>query len=180
MSSTTRRLPRKTIIGIVALALVAVAGAAFALYLLTAKVTGSATTNTLSQTWTSGVAPSGVGSTGTTCTANITGGASAGNNLNIVVAGYPGDTCTITAQNKVDGSESAKVTGINLVNLPTGWTAELDPTTCGATVGSTVSLVKFKITVGPSGSTSSLGGGLSLSPVSQVPGTPTCAVQTGA
>jgi hypothetical protein len=119
-----------------------------------------------------------VGSPGTTCSASVSG-SGAGNALSVGVAGYPGDTCTITAQMKVDGSESAKVTGINLTNLPTGWTAEVDPATCGKTISSTVGLVTFKITVGPSGSTSSLGGGLSLSPVSQVSGTPTCAVQTG-
>lgn len=175
-----RRLPRKTIVVVVAGALALVAGVAFALYLLTAKVTGTAQTNSLSTTWTSGVAPSGVGSTGTTCTAAINGGIVAGNNLGIGIAGYPGDTCTITAQMKVDGSENAKITGINLTNLPTGWTAELDPASCGQSIGSTPSTVKFKITVGPSGQTSSLGGGLSLSPVSQVSGSPTCTVQTGA
>lgn len=41
-------------------------------------------------------------------------------------------------------------------------------------------LVSFKITVGPSGSTNGLAGGLTLSPVSQVPGSHTCSVQTGA
>ncbi len=179
-NASRRRMPRKTLVGVGVLALTLIGGVAFALYLLTAKINGTAQTNSLSTTWTSGVAPSGVGSSGTTCTASISGGIVPGNALSIGVAGYPGDTCTVTAQMKVDGSESAKITGVNLTNLPTGWTAEVDPATCGKTIGSAPASVTFKITVGPSGSTSSLGGGLSLGPVSQVPGTPSCAVQTGA
>lgn len=174
-TTTRRRIPRKTLIIASVAVLLAVAGVAFALYLMTAKVTGTASTNTINYSWAQNVPPVGTGDA-STCAATIPSGGF-GNALNTNVASYPGDTCTITANLTTSGSEQAKLTGVALTGLPSGWTAELASGMCGKTIATSNTPVAFKITVGPSGS-GTIGGGISLTPVSQVSGTPTCAVQT--
>lgn len=185
-ASTARRLPRKTLVAIVAASLVAVGGVAWAIYLITAGVSGSVSTSSASVAWVTSVAPAGTGTAGTTCNAAIVdSGPVLGNTLGLTVSGYPGDECTVTANLISSGSETSRVTGVALTGLPTGWKAEVVNGTCGKEItpnnpGVPVSL---KITVGPSGS-GSLGGGLSLSPKSQTGGATSnvgaCAIQTGA
>lgn len=161
-----RRLPRKTAVVSIAAALTLVAGVAFALYLLNAKVSGTATTRTADYTWSS----SGLAGTGTAavCTPDIptTGN---GNSLNLTVSGYPGDTCTVTASVALTSAENFRVTGVNLTGLPTGWTSAVTGANCGKTVQpSQTTPVTFTVTIGANSTGSgTIGGGLSLSPVSQ-------------
>lgn len=178
MSNTTRRLPRKTIVLSITAVLALIAGVAFALYLLNAKITGSVSTQALSYSWLQSPTPTG---SGTAASCSVSTNSPTDTLQGVSVVGYPGDTCTVTASMNTSGSETARVTGIALTGLPSGWTAEVLPATCGKEILTIATPVSFKVTVGPSGS-GTIGGGLSLSPKSQTGGATSnvgaCAVQT--
>lgn len=160
-----RRVPKKTIVGVTAVALALVAGTAYALYVLTMHVTGTVSTKTASASWTA--TTSSVVTAGSTGTCQIT--APSSDTLNLTVSGYPGDTCEFKPGLAVSGaSEDFRVTGFTITGLPSGWSAT-DPGVCGMTLGKSgdSSWPDFTITVGPSGS-GTISGSASISPVSQV------------
>ena len=169
------------------LALLGIAGVAFALYMLTASTTGTLTGRSLAVKWTSVTGGSATGTDVTSTTATPGSGTAAtctiaradtnGSAVDIRVSGYPGDTCTVYGKLMVTGSEEARVTGLAMT-LPTGWRAKLVPdATCGLQIGTTAKAVGIIITVGPNGGSGSLAAtdGVTLSPLSQTAGqTITC------
>ena len=177
---TRRKLPRKTLVAVIALVSVLIAGGvAYAIYVITAQVTGTANTLGIGYEWIPGTGGGG-GTTGTTCDIEVPGTTS----INIGITGYPGDYCVFGADIRTTGSETARVTGTALTGLPSGWSAEIVDPFCGKEIpaGADGTLVYFVIRIGPTASGSgTIGGGLTLSPKSQTGGTTsnvTCARQT--
>jgi hypothetical protein len=188
-AAPARRLPRKTLVAIIAASLVAVGGVAYALYILTAGVSGTVSSNSASMRWVRDIGnePQATG-TATTCNVGpLTTGAPVLSGIE--VRGFPGDYCDITAKLSITGDGVFRVTGTAITGLPTGWTAMVIPDGgCGASIAESFTIsqaprVGVRITIGdgPGVSNVAIGGGLLVSPESQVGGGAlTCNIQTGA
>ncbi len=161
------------------------AGVAWALFTLVAPVTGSVSSNTAVAYFSNPTATSP--NADATCSVATTGTAvSPGGSLGSVYPGlsitmknaYPGSSCTFSAPiTAASSTEDQNVKGVTLSGLPTGWTATLDPASCGLVAPHSNLLsatpVKFTVTMGATaaagsgGAISASGSGIQLVPASQ-------------
>lgn len=147
--------------------LLAVPLTAWAVYLYLLGITGTLDARALKIEWQG--TPVVSAEDGLTCSA----AAVSTNNLSVTAAGYPGGSCTVTADTYADSTsaEGARVVGVT-ATAPTGWSLELDPASCGSqlTKGGTAVPVSFSVVSAESGGLadgSLSAAGLQLVPESQ-------------
>lgn len=126
----------------VSFVLVAAAGAALALWVTRAPITGGIHTDGFSVAWVTN--PSTSGDMGTSCGASVDNGAL---KLNIVSA-FPGQSCDVASSVRITGATSGRIVGLDLP-VPAGWTVTV-LTGCGVTAPpNTLTDVKIRLTMGP-------------------------------
>jgi hypothetical protein len=153
---------------------VAAAVVAVALALFRAPIGGSVDSASTGITWTTngGASPATVVENGADCTVTV----SSETLLTVgMTLAYPDSACEYTAgvRTPAGSDEAVVVTGLTLTGLPAGWTAALEPETCGTVVNGTYTPVTFTVTmtataaVGSSGAISAASSGVEAVPQSQ-------------
>lgn len=166
-----KKLSKRIAFGLASFILAAGIGIAAAQFIAEAPIKGGVHSNAFSPQWGDSQATI-ADSADMQCTVSATGGTMT---LNVTGA-YPGGHCTVAAGLKVpNATESGTVTGMALT-LPQGWTATLDPASCGMAipVGGTAYTVKFTVAMGadaPAGGSSTFidGDGVQVAPQSTHP-----------